>query len=480
MNFTSSVFWVFLLLTILIYHAVRGKVLRQGVLLLASLMFARSFAGSWAQLAPIGGFVIVGFLIVRASHAAKSRAVTALGVALYIALFLYLKKVTGFGIETLGIDYAVIGLSYILFRTIHLMIDCSTGEIATPPSFHLFVLYTVNLFCFISGPIQLWDSFSETRWEDSSYLTPEYVRASFSRIIVGVVKMAVVAASADYIFENTCVDLGSVSSSGSQMTMAVRYVVAASAYTGYLYYNFSGYMDVIIAAGALVGLSLPENFDGPFVARSFLEFWQRWHMTLSSWFKTYVFTPLLVAMMSMPMLASAPVAVGVASFFITFLLMGVWHGTTSVFVVYGFLMGLGASVNKLWASALTSSLSRSGAATLRKNALYAHACRGITFAYFTMALTCLWIGTTSRLIDLLAILGSAGLALAFAIMAGAFALLFPVYDFVNGWMRRLGARAFASPLSINLAIAARVVGVAMIVGLLSKAPDFVLRGLLTC
>ena len=62
----------------------------------------------------------------------------------------------------------------------------------------------------------------------------------------------------------------------------------------YLYFNFSGYMDIVIGSGVLLGQSMPENFDKPFSARSFLEFWQRWHMTLSQWFKFYLFNPLLM------------------------------------------------------------------------------------------------------------------------------------------------------------------------------------------
>ena len=156
-------------------------------------------------------------------------------------------------------------------------------------------------------------------------------------------------------------------------------------------------MDIVIGIGTLLGQSLPENFDKPFTARSFLEFWQRWHMTLSQWFKFYVFNPLLMFLMTWLPSPALTSYLGVLAFFITFLVMGVWHGTTAVFVIYGLLMGAGASINKLWQVACTERLGKKRYRVLTESTAYIYFARGVTVGYFVLALTCLWVVELPRI-----------------------------------------------------------------------------------
>ena len=472
MTFSSPIFYLFLLTTILIYHAVEKPVFRQAVLLAASLVFIRSFTNSWPELLPLAGFVGIGFLLVRISFLAKSTPATAVCVAIYVAAFIYLKRITTFGIGPLGFDYAVIGMSYILFRTLHLVIDAGNGELERAPSLWMFILYTLNLFCFVSGPIQLWQNFERTDWSDSTYLTKAYVFDCFARMILGLFKLAAIAATANYLFENVFVQLRDPASASPTMLTA-RYAVAAVAYTAYLYFNFSGYMDIVIAAGRLVGHTVPENFDKPFSSTSFLEFWQRWHMTLSSWFKSYVFTPVIVALMQVPLFGRFPTVTGMLCFFVTFLLMGVWHGTTEVYVVYGLLMGLGASVNKGWTVGLQTAVGRSAYRKLTGNPVYAAAARGVTFSYFTLALTCLWIGNITALASLCRHLSPTGLCETFAVIAVGFAVSYAAMDVVTratSYFSSAGPRSF---LLGNSKLASQILVVVLLFGLMSHTPDFV-------
>ena len=131
-----------------------------------------------------------------------------------------------------------------------------------------------------------------------------------------------------------------------------------SLYPVYVYFNFSGYMDLVIGVARFLRLELPENFNRPFSSCSFLEFWSRWHMTLSSWMKTYVYTPLLKAMMERFQSPAIEPFLGVFAFFVTFFLVGAWHGQTSEFLFFGVLLGLGISLNKLYQILLAK---RSGA-----------------------------------------------------------------------------------------------------------------------
>ncbi len=105
-------------------------------------------------------------------------------------------------------------------------------------------------------------------------------------------------------------------------TILIWYSAQSLAYAFFVYFNFSGYMDIVIGIGRLLGFKLPENFDRPFAAENYLDFWQRWHMTLSEWFKTYVFNPLVKKLYDstgqqpkrMPLL-------GVIGYFVTFFLL---------------------------------------------------------------------------------------------------------------------------------------------------------------
>jgi len=135
---------------------------------------------------------------------------------------------------------------------------------------------------------------------------------------------------------------------------------------------------------------LPENFDRPFSASSFLDFWNRWHMTLSTWFKAYVYNPLLMMLMRRIPSSTFEPLLGVFCFFVTFFLVGVWHGRTSEFIVFGVLQGGGVSVNKLWQVGIARAVGRKGYKTLAKNPVYIAFGRGLTFSWFAFTLFWFW------------------------------------------------------------------------------------------
>jgi len=146
----------------------------------------------------------------------------------------------------------------------------------------------------------------------------------------------------------------------------------------------------MIGAGRLFRLDLPENFDRPFSATSFIEFWSRWHMTLSNWWKTYLYTPLVKALMKKFLSPRIDPFLGVVGFFVTFFFVGVWHGQTSEFLCFGLLQGGGVALNKLYQIILAKRLGRKRHKTLDANPLYCAVCRGLTFTYFTFTLIWLW------------------------------------------------------------------------------------------
>jgi alginate O-acetyltransferase complex protein AlgI len=158
-----------------------------------------------------------------------------------------------------------------------------------------------------------------------------------------------------------------------------------------LYINFAGYMHVVIGIGRMAGFQLPENFNHPFRSENMLDFWSRWHITLSEWFKFYLFNPLLKAVSGRWGSRERTPYLGVMTFFITFIVMGVWHGTSTIFLVYGLLLGLGVSANKLWQLQAVKVLGKAGYKDLCNNPLYRYFSRSATLGYFAVALTCIWI-----------------------------------------------------------------------------------------
>jgi D-alanyl-lipoteichoic acid acyltransferase DltB (MBOAT superfamily) len=180
-----------------------------------------------------------------------------------------------------------------------------------------------------------------------------------------------------------------------KMFAAFRLIVV---YPLFLYANFSGYIDIVIALARLVRLRLPENFDRPFSASSVLDFWNRWHMTLSNWLKTYLYNPLLLALMRRISSTAVEPMLAVFCFFVTFFLIGVWHGRTSEFIMFGVLTGGGMSINKLWQLGLMRRLGRKGYKALAANSVYLAFGRGLNFTWF--GFTFFWFGNSWKQIEM--------------------------------------------------------------------------------
>jgi alginate O-acetyltransferase complex protein AlgI len=207
------------------------------------------------------------------------------------------------------------------------------------------------------------------------------------RIVRGFFKVNVLAMLFDMVRVDALVQISQPLPLSLKLFAAFRLAVI---YPLFLYANFSGYIDIVIALARLMRVRLPENFDRPFAASSVLEFWNRWHMTLSNWLKTYVYNPLLLTLMRRISSLALQSFLGVFCFFVTFFLIGIWHGRTSEFVIFGLLCGGGVSVNKLWQLGLASAVGREGYKQLAKNFVYVAFGRGLNFVWFAFTLFWFW------------------------------------------------------------------------------------------
>ncbi|MGY8679174.1 MBOAT family O-acyltransferase [Bradyrhizobium sp. UFLA05-153] len=473
MSLTSPTFFAFLAATIVAFHLSASVTYRRFVLGTANAVFIGSYLSEVREVLPLLAFLLLGYACVVLVHLRRSGVILGIGVVAVLVSFIFLKRFSFFEpLGSLPFPYLLVGLSYILFRILHVMIDVRSGDLDGLVGPFAFFRYTCNFLSFVSGPIQRYQDFSATDGVQQAPLDADKVYSAFSRVATGYVKFVVIAATAEYAFSFLNQHLAEAAGA----KLVVLYAAAASAYLIHLYFNFSGYMDIVIGAGHLLGQTLPENFDKPFVSRSFLEFWQRWHMTLSQWFKFYLFNPLLMLLMTLFPAPALTAYLGVVVFFVTFLVMGVWHGTTAVFVVYGLLMGLGASVNKIWQVVCTERLGKKGYRSLTEKVWYIYGARGVTMAYFLVAFTCLWTPELQQLMSLVHRLGVVGLGSAFVMLVVLFALAALVMAGVGKRVSGVSIAAIGEGLvARNVVLAGKIMSVIAIATLFHKAPDFVYK-----
>jgi len=477
MDLNSLTFLLFAIGVVVLSNCFPSAAGRGTVLALASAMFIGSYASTPLQLVPLLSFLALCFGVVRAVQWRPSRRMVWAGVTTVLLCFVYLKRFSFIdSLPALPFAYVMVGLSYILFRIIHLTVDISQGMLQEKIGPIAFFNYTCNFLSFVSGPIQRYQDFAEVS-NKRLRLDDKVVSAAFSRIVGGFVKVAVISGIANHIFNPLVTRLTEQSGGMSMPAMALLFATTAITYVIYLYYNFSGYMDIVIGIGRLIGIDLPENFNKPFSSRNFLEFWSRWHITLSDWFKTYVFNPLMKCMVNrIPSVAMLP-ALGVIAFFVTFMLMGMWHGTGSVFLIYGLMMGAGASANKLWQVAMPRCLGKQRYKALCGGVMYPWLCSGMTCAWFALGLACFWL-ELPQFTFLAQSLGVLGIIFAFCVLTLASAIILGLTRYASGRLAPLASRMAARARGVvvhNMMLGTRVVIIGLVLSFFHKAPEFVYR-----
>jgi D-alanyl-lipoteichoic acid acyltransferase DltB (MBOAT superfamily) len=200
-------------------------------------------------------------------------------------------------------------------------------------------------------------------------------------------------------------------------------------------------------------------------------------MTLSEWFKTYLFNPLLGVLASRYGTARAMPALGVIAFFVSFFVMGVWHGSTLVFVIYGLVMGAGVSITKVWQLWLIARLGKKGARSLSASPAYQAAASGITISFFSIAVTALWVDW-GQLHQLAASVGATGLVVTFVLLAVISAVVFPGIE----WLMQRGTGlqtnwwiAVNTPAARQFLLGASVLFIVAVNSFFHKAPEFVYK-----
>ncbi len=230
-----------------------------------------------------------------------------------------------------------LGFSYVAFRLLHTLRDRQTGQL---PALTLreYVTYAIFFPAFTAGPIDRAERFLG----DLRALPPldatRFVHGGM-RLAVGIGKKFVVADSLALLALNV--------TNAQQAQSAAGLWVLLYAYAFQLYFDFSGYTDIAIGLGQWCGIRLPENFNQPYLKRNITVFWQSWHITLSQWVRSYVFLPLSRALLTRPRKPS-PTVLALIGQLATMLAIGLWHGVTWGFVIWGLWHGVGLFVHKVY------------------------------------------------------------------------------------------------------------------------------------
>jgi D-alanyl-lipoteichoic acid acyltransferase DltB (MBOAT superfamily) len=366
----------------------RAQVWRSLVLLLASIVFLGLLVHSVVAVLPLAGFLLLSYACLFLVEHGWSRSTTWI-ILVVLFVYVWLKKYT-FLPERMFLNspYFTLGLSYILFRVLHLLIESRDSSEKQHVGLVAYLLYTLNFTTLVCGPIQGYDDFARDQFaEEPISLGPRAIGLQLERIVRGFFKVNVLAMLFDLVRTEALSQIVQPLPPAGKLLAAFALAVV---YPLFLYANFSGYIDIVIALARLMRVRLPENFDRPFSASSALDFWNQWHITLSTWFKTYVYNPLLMMLMRRASASVLQPLLGIFCFFVTFFLVGIWHGRTSEFVIFGLLTGGGISINKFWQLGLTRVLSRNVYKALAMNSVYVAFGRGLNFVWFAFTLFWFW------------------------------------------------------------------------------------------
>ena len=389
---TTVVDLPFLLVAALTVLALRIPVLGAWsveVLAAASLVFVASVTDSAGDAICLAAMAATGWVLMQMVARRKSGLLLAFGIACVVAEFFLARQVLPHAPAPAWLAVGrTIGLSYVMFRVLHLVVDAHGDELPPRTRLRDYVCYLFCYLTFLAGPIQRFQEFAEDAARPIRTTLRQATVAGAPAIVMGYFNFTVVAAAFYTAFAWSQVTT-------PEVPPPIADAIGWLSFAGYLYASFAGYTDIVRGVGKLIGFELPANFAAPFAATNFVDFWSRWHISLSEWFKLYVFNPAVKAMIAATGRPALVPYLGAVGYFITFFLMGLWHGVGLRFVLYGICLGTGVSVNKLYQYAMLRRFGRARLAAVTRHRLYAAGARALAVGYFILALGFLWISAES-------------------------------------------------------------------------------------
>lgn len=338
MLFTSISFLYYFLPALIIIYFITPKKYKNIILLIASLLFY--FYGEpkyvFLMIAEIIIAYIGAILIDKYKNQSKNILITTLFIHVFLLIIF---KYTDFIIQTINdisnaniklLNIALpIGISFYTFQIISYIIDVYNGKVNVQKNIIKLATY-VSLFPqLVAGPIVRYQTV-EKELDDRVHSFNNFAYG-IRRFSIGLAKKVLIA--------NALGELCSKASATSEKTIVFFWIFGIS-YMLQLYFDFSAYSDMAIGLGRIFGFHFPENFNYPYISKSITEFWRRWHISLSTWFKDYIYIPL-----------------GgnrdgkykqIRNILIVWLLTGIWHGANWTFLIWGLLFGVILIIEKIF------------------------------------------------------------------------------------------------------------------------------------
>ncbi|WP_302625690.1 MBOAT family protein [uncultured Eubacterium sp.] len=330
MVFSSAIFLFLFLPIVFILYYILPKKLRNTIMFLASLLFY-----AWGE--PIYIFIMLfstvfdyenGRLIEKCRKQEKEKickVILILSIVVNLGLLMFFKYTDffvgninglfGLSIDSLGLALPI-GISFYTFQTLSYTIDVYRGVVQTQQNMINFGMYVSMFPQLIAGPIVRYSDIKNQ--VDSRDENVDEIAAGIRRFIMGLAKKIIIANQIGILWD----EIESMTSFSTSLAW-----IGAIAFTLQIYFDFSGYSDMAIGLGHMFGFTIPENFKHPYESRSITEFWRKWHITLGTWFREYIYIPLGGNRNG--------VKKQVINLFIVWFLTGFWHGAGWNFILWG-------------------------------------------------------------------------------------------------------------------------------------------------
>ncbi len=338
MVFSSLPFlFVFFPITFLLYYIVPKKA-KNILLLITSLIFY-----AWGE--PVYVFLMIATCFVgyitalwMEKYPKKNKLILVITIIIYLAVLGFFKYanflidninlVFGLSINSLSLSLPI-GISFYTFQILSYTVDVYKKTVKPERNFLYFTTY-VSLFPqLIAGPIVRYETISEELHNRT--VTLEKFSKGFTRFIIGIGKKVLIANNIGALYNSIC------ASQDITVTMAWLGTIA---FGFQIYFDFSAYSDMAIGMGKMLGFSFFENFNYPYIANSVTDFWRRWHMSLSTFFRDYVYIPLGGNRCSK--------ARHIRNILVVWGLTGLWHGASWNFIIWGLYFGVLLLIEKFW------------------------------------------------------------------------------------------------------------------------------------
>lgn len=328
MVFASITFLYYFLPIFLILYFIFPKKYKNIVLLIFSFIFY--FYGEPKYILLMLIEVFFSYFMTLSLEKNKSKSLLGIIISFHIFLLCVFKyfnfiitninSIFGGNISLLNIVLPI-GISFYTFQIISYEVDVYRGKVKASKSLIDYMTYVFLFPQLIAGPIVRYETISKEL--KSRKVTLEDFSYGVNRFIIGLFKKVVIA--------NNIGELCNILNNSSEVSVLLYWVLGIS-YMLQIYFDFSGYSDIAIGIGRMIGFKFPENFNYPYIANSVTDFWRRWHMTLSSWFRDYVYIPLGGNRVS--------TLKHIRNILVVWMLTGLWHGASWNFIIWGIYFGV--------------------------------------------------------------------------------------------------------------------------------------------